>query len=67
MRRPVRLLSCVLSDTEVEYEVDARLDDQPLTLHFHPRCYDIWKSESESAGAVEATEAEQTPRAKASP
>lgn len=64
---PCDFCRVLLSDSEVEYEVDARLDNQPLTLHFHPRCYDIWKSESESAGAVEATEAEQTPRAKASP
>jgi hypothetical protein len=57
----------LLTDTEVEYEVDARLDSQPLTLHFHPRCYDIWKTESEAASAEGVTEAEAHPRAKTSP
>ena len=64
---PCDFCRVLLSDSEVEYEVDARLDNQPLTLHFHPRCYDIWKTESEAASAAEATEAEKKPRAKASP
>ncbi|HUI59281.1 MAG TPA: hypothetical protein VLX90_03625 [Steroidobacteraceae bacterium] len=34
----------VVSDAEVEYEVEARLDDELLMLHFHPRCHDAWKA-----------------------
>jgi len=64
---PCDFCRVLISDTEVEYEVDADLDDQRLTLHFHPRCYDIWKTESEAAGAAEATEAAEPSRAKATP
>jgi hypothetical protein len=38
-----------VSTTEVEYEVEAELDGEPLTLHFHPRCHDAWKMETEAA------------------
>ena len=64
---PCDFCRVLLSDSEVEYEVDARLDNQPLTLHSHPRCYDIWKTESEAASTAETTETEAVPRAKASP
>ena len=64
---PCDFCRVLLTDTEVEYEVDARLDSQPLTLHFHPRCYDIWKTESEAESAAGVAEAEEPPRAKASP
>jgi hypothetical protein len=65
----------LVTATEVEYEVDAQLDEQRLTLHFHPRCYDAWKTESEAALAAEAginAEADieaavEAPRAKTSP
>jgi hypothetical protein len=59
----------LVSDTEVEYEVDAQLDERRLTLHFHPRCYDIWKTESEAAAAAGAIEPgdEAPPLAKTSP
>ena len=29
---------------EIEYEVEARLDRENLILHFHPRCYDAWRT-----------------------
>ena len=64
---PCDFCRVLVSDTEVEYEVDAELDDQRMTLHFHPRCYDIWKTESETAGAGETKEVAEPPRAKASP
>jgi hypothetical protein len=38
----------LVSTTEIEYEVEAELDGEPLTLHFHPRCHDAWKMESEA-------------------
>jgi hypothetical protein len=34
----------VVSETDVEYEIEADLDRQRLTLHFHPRCHDAWKA-----------------------
>jgi hypothetical protein len=39
----------LVSTIEVEYEVEAELDGEPLTLHFHPRCHDAWKMEAEAA------------------
>jgi len=38
----------LVSTSEVEYEVEAELDGKRITLHFHPRCHDAWKSESEA-------------------
>jgi hypothetical protein len=34
----------VVSESDVEYEIEADLDQQPVTLHFHPRCHDAWKA-----------------------
>ena len=48
---PCDFCRVLVSDSEVEYEVEAQLDGERVTLHFHPRCYDIWKTESEAAGA----------------
>ena len=43
---PCDFCRVLVSTTEIEYEVEAELDGEPLTLHFHPRCHDIWKTES---------------------
>ena len=64
---PCDFCRVLVSDTEVEYEVEAQLDNQRVTLHFHPRCYDIWKTESEAAGEAETTAEAEALRAKASP
>jgi hypothetical protein len=37
-----------LSAEEVEYEVEARLEGETLLLHFHPRCYDTWRTSREA-------------------
>ncbi len=34
----------VVSQSDVEYEIEAELDTQRVTLHFHPRCHDAWKA-----------------------
>ncbi len=34
----------VVNEDDIEYEVEARLDGQPLLLHFHARCYDTWRA-----------------------
>ena len=46
-----------LSAEEIEYEVEARLDGEALLLHFHPRCYDTWRTtrESPAGGAPRPT------------
>ena len=66
---PCDFCRVLVSDTEIEYEVDAQLDNERVTLHFHPRCYDIWKTESEAAATVATAEETQAQslRAKAAP
>jgi hypothetical protein len=45
---PCDFCRVLISSSEVEYEVEAKLDGEPLTLHFHPRCHDAWKTESDA-------------------
>lgn len=66
--RPIRLwggkgcgVACdfcrvLVSNTEVEYEVEADLDGSSVTLHFHPRCHEAWKAEIEGLAATAATQ-----------
>jgi hypothetical protein len=35
----------LVSPSDVEYELEAELDGEPLTLHFHPRCHQAWRAE----------------------
>lgn len=39
---PCDFCRVLVAAEEVEYEVEARLGGESLTLHFHPRCYDTW-------------------------
>jgi hypothetical protein len=48
---PCDFCRVLVSNTEVEYEVEATLDGAPVTLHFHPRCHDAWKAEIEAPTA----------------
>jgi len=41
---PCDFCRVVLGCEEIEYEVEARLDGELLMLHFHPRCYDTWRT-----------------------
>jgi len=50
---PCDFCRVLVSTSEVEYEVEAELDGEPLTLHFHPRCHDAWKMESEAEAVPE--------------
>jgi len=34
----------IVSESDIEYEIEADLDDQRITLHFHPACHDAWKA-----------------------
>jgi hypothetical protein len=45
---PCDFCRVLVSSSEVEYEVEALLDGERITLHFHPRCHDAWKNESEA-------------------
>lgn len=37
----------LVSEDEIEYEVEAELDGEALLLHFHARCHDTWRSSRE--------------------
>jgi hypothetical protein len=41
---PCDFCRVLVSATDVEYEVEAQLDGELTTLHFHPRCHDAWKA-----------------------
>lgn len=41
----------LVSAEEVEYEVEAGLDEATFLLHFHPRCYDAWRASRERSAA----------------
>ena len=41
---PCDFCRVVVSESDVEYEIEADLDQQRVTLHFHPRCHDAWKA-----------------------
>jgi hypothetical protein len=45
---PCDFCRVLISSSEIEYEVEAELDREPLTLHFHPRCHDAWKTECDA-------------------
>ena len=50
---PCDFCRVLVTSTEVEYEVEAEFDGAPVTLHFHPRCHDVWKGEIEGLAASE--------------
>ena len=41
---PCDFCRVLVSPEEIEYEVEVRLDRETLVLHFHPRCYDTWRT-----------------------
>ena len=41
---PCDFCRVIVSESDVEYEIEADLDQQRVTLHFHPRCHDAWKA-----------------------
>src|SRR5690348_4045903 len=46
---PCDFCRVLLSADDIEYEVEARLGSDTLLLHFHPRCYDTWRTSREEA------------------
>jgi len=45
---PCDFCRVLVSPSDVEYELEAELDGEPLTLHFHPRCHEAWRAERQS-------------------
>jgi hypothetical protein len=46
---PCDFCRVVVNPEEIEYEVEARVGDETLILHFHPRCHDAWSESRESS------------------
>jgi hypothetical protein len=42
---PCDFCRVLVTSSDVEYELEAELDGQPVTLHFHPRCHEAWRAE----------------------
>jgi hypothetical protein len=40
---PCDFCRVVVSEKDIEYEIEAQLDGNRITLHFHPRCHDAWQ------------------------
>jgi len=55
---PCDFCRVLVSADEVEYEVEALLEDESLVLHFHPRCYDTWRTSREPPVAEAPSPAE---------
>ena len=43
----------LVSAEEIEYEVEAQLDGEPILLHFHARCHDTWRLSRDPRAAPE--------------
>ena len=41
---PCDFCRVLVSSSDVEYELEAELDGLPVTLHFHPRCHEMWRA-----------------------
>lgn len=41
---PCDFCRVLVSAEEIEYEVEAQVGTETLMLHFHPRCYDTWRT-----------------------
>jgi hypothetical protein len=48
----------LVTQTDVEYEVEAQLDGVTVMLHFHPRCHDAWQTGQEPAAAATPADVE---------
>ncbi len=52
---PCDFCRVVVSDSDVEYEIEAELDGQSVTLHFHPKCHEAWMVGRETPQAATET------------
>ena len=55
------LCRVLINKSDPEYEVEADLDGALIALHFHVKCYDVWRAsrnEPTDAAALDPPEAE---------
>lgn len=57
---PCDFCRVVVPESDIEYEIEAKLDAEILTLHFHPRCHDAWKAGREPPEQNAAPETQRT-------
>ena len=50
---PCDFCRVLVGPTDVEYEVEAKLDGAVVMLHFHPSCHDAWTAGQEPAIALD--------------
>jgi hypothetical protein len=62
---PCDFCRVLVSAQEIEYEVEAYVDDELLVLHFHPRCHDAWRAGRESSPESASPEPKSQPSAPA--
>jgi hypothetical protein len=60
---PCDFCRVVVSESEIEYEVEAQLDSTRVTLHFHPRCHDTWRAEIDASAAAAPVQPQMQPPA----
>jgi hypothetical protein len=54
------LCRVLINSTDPEYEVEAELDGEPLALHFHVKCYDLWRASRNAPGDAAALDPPET-------
>lgn len=60
---PCDFCRVLLSQDDIEYEVEASLEGEALMLHFHPRCYDAWRTSRNEPPAGAPPESGEPPSA----
>ena len=58
---PCDFCRVLMSPDEIEYEVEAHLAGETLTLHFHTRCYDTWRTSREASHEASPEAASREP------
>lgn len=48
------LCRVLINPNDPEYEVEAVLDGTPIALHFHVKCYDVWRTSRGAPGDADA-------------
>jgi hypothetical protein len=49
-----------INASDPEYEVEAVLDGAPIALHFHVKCYDVWRASRNSPEDAAALDPPET-------
>jgi hypothetical protein len=48
------LCRVLINASDPEYEVEAVLDGATIALHFHVKCYDLWRASRDAPGDADA-------------